>query len=180
MWVYITCIIIWVFMLGVLIPEIRGKRIISEIYGHCGMSLLLTSLVLGLGRVGTQYDIFPLKIAGFVLYVPAVFLIISPIIALKGKGRPKSKDFTTTTSLVNTGIYQVVRHPMSLGMVIGVFGLMFTFQSLLSVILGILAIFCLYVYSRKEDTFNIEQFGDSYKQYMREVPMWNILRGLRR
>ena len=180
MWAYITCAIIWVIMLGVLIPEIRGKRIVSEIYGHCGMSFLLTSLVLGLGKVGTHYNIFQLKAIGFILFVPAIFLIVSPIIALKGKGRPKSNDFTKTAGLVTTGIYQIVRHPMSLGMVIGTIGLMLTFQSFLSIILGVLAIFCVYVYSKKEDTFNIEQFGSSYEDYMRKVPMWNIFKGLRK
>ena len=180
MWAYITCAIIWVIMLSVLIPEIRGKRIVSEIYGHCGMSFLLTSLVLGLGKVGTHYNIFRLKTIGFILFVPAIFLIVSPIIALKRKGRPKSNDFTTTTGLVATGIYQIVRHPMSLGMVIGSIGLMLTFQSFLSIILGVLAIFCFYVYSKKEDTFNIEQFGNSYENYMKKVPMWNIFKGLRK
>ena len=181
MWAYMLCVIIWPFFLGILISERKRKRIISGIYGHCEMSFLLTSLELGLGKVGAQYDIFPLKIVGFILYAPAVFLIVSPIIALKGRGRPKSKDFTTTTSLVTTGIYQIVRHLMSLGVIIGAIGLILTFQSILSVILGTAAIFCLYIYSKKEDTFNIEQFGDSYKEYKKKVPMWNIIiKGLRK
>ena len=172
------CVIIWPFFLGIPISERKRKRIISGIYGHCEMSFLLTSLELGLGKVGAQYDILPLKIVGFILYAPAVFLIIiSSIIALKGKGRPRSKDFTTTTSLVTTGIYQIVRHPMSSGVIIG---LILGFQSILSVILGTAAIFCLYIYSKKEDIFNIEQFGDSYKEYMKKVPMWNIIKGLRK
>jgi protein-S-isoprenylcysteine O-methyltransferase Ste14 len=180
MWAYLICAIIWIFFLGILIPERKGKRIVSEIYGHCGMSFILTSLVLGIGGVGIQHSILLLKIIGFILYIPAVFLIVYPTIALKRKGKPRSKDFTTTTSLVTTGIYRIVRHPMSLGMVIGAIGLMLTFQSILSIILGVAAIFCLYIYSKKEDSFNIEQFGDSYKEYMKKVPMWNIIRGLRK
>ena len=180
MWAYITCAIIWVIMLGVLIPEIRGKRIVSEVYGHFGMSFLLTSLVLGLGKVGERYNIFLLKTIGFILFVIAVFFIVSPIIALKRKGRPNSKDFTTTTGLITTGIFQIVRHPMSLGMVIGSIGLILTFQSFISIILGLLAIFCLYMYSKKEDTFNTEQFGNDYEEYMGKVPMWNVFRGLKK
>jgi len=34
-----------------------------------------TSLELGLGKVEAQYDILPLKIVGFILYAPAIFLI---------------------------------------------------------------------------------------------------------
>ena len=180
MLVYLICAIIWTFLLGMLFPERRGKRIISEIYGHCGMSFISTSLVLGIGGVGTQRSILLLKIIGFILYIPAVFLIVYPTIALRGKGKPRSKDFTATTSLVATGIYRIVRHPMSLGMVIGAIGLTLTFQSILSIILGAAAIFCLYIYSKKEDAFNIERFGDSYREYMKKVPMWNVFKGLRR
>ena len=179
MWIYIICAIIWVFFLGILIPEIRGKRIISEIYGHCGISFFLTSLVLGLCNVGIQYNILPLKIIGFILYLPAAFLIVSSSIALRRKGKPKSADLTATTALVDTGIFQIVRHPMSLGLTIWSIGLMLTFQSILSIILGISAIFCLHIYSKKEETFNIEQFGDGYREYMEKVPMWNAVKGLR-
>jgi hypothetical protein len=34
--------------------------------------------------------------------------------------------------------------------------------------------------SKKEDSFNIEKFGDSYKEYVERVPMWNAFRGLRK
>jgi len=179
MLIYIICVIIWVFLLGILIPEIREKRIISEIYGHCGISFFLTSLVFGLGKVGTQYNILPLKIIGFVLYLPAAFLVVSSAIGLKRKGKPKSADLTATTTIVDTGIFQIVRHPMSLGLAIWSIGLILTFQSLISIILGISAIFCLRIYSKKEDTFNIEQFGNGYREYMEKAPMWNVFKGLR-
>jgi len=47
-------------------------------------------------------------------------------------------------------------------------------------ILGIIAIFCAWMASRKEDEFNILKFGDDYREYMKKVPMWNVLKGLRR
>jgi protein-S-isoprenylcysteine O-methyltransferase Ste14 len=34
--------------------------------------------------------------------------------------------------------------------------------------------------ARKEDTFDTEKFGDSYKKYMEKVPMWNAFQGLSR
>ena len=34
--------------------------------------------------------------------------------------------------------------------------------------------------SKKEDEFNIMKFGDDYREYMKKVPMWNALEGLRR
>jgi len=32
--------------------------------------------------------------------------------------------------------------------------------------------------SKKEDAFNLRKFGDSYREYMRKVPMWNVLKGV--
>jgi len=34
--------------------------------------------------------------------------------------------------------------------------------------------------SKKEDEFNITKFGDDYREYMQKVPMWNVLKELRR
>jgi protein-S-isoprenylcysteine O-methyltransferase Ste14 len=33
--------------------------------------------------------------------------------------------------------------------------------------------------SKKEDEFNIKKFGESYKEYMKKVPLWNFLKGLK-
>jgi len=38
--------------------------------------------------------------------------------ALKRKGKSATADFTATTALVETGIYGVIRQPMTLGMAI--------------------------------------------------------------
>ncbi|RLG56371.1 MAG: hypothetical protein DRN83_04270, partial [Hadesarchaea archaeon] len=68
MWAYLICVVIWIFFLSMLIPERKEKRIVSEIYGHCGMSFLFTLLVLGLSKVDLQYEILSLKIISFLLY----------------------------------------------------------------------------------------------------------------
>jgi len=59
-------------------------------------------------------------------------------------------------------------------------GVILVIQSIPSTILGLVAIFCFWMASRKENVFNIEKFGDTYKDYMRRVPMWNVFRGLRK
>jgi len=32
----------------------------------------------------------------------------------------------------------------------------------------------------KEDSYNLRKFGEPYAEYMRHVPLLNVLRGLRR
>ena len=46
---------------------------------------------------------------------------------------------------------------------------MLVFQSVLATILGIANIFCYWMASKKEDSFNIEKFGNEYKEYMKEI-----------
>ena len=82
--------------------------------------------------------------------------------------------------MLDTGIFGVVRHPLYLGTALWSVALMLVFQSILAVILGIVAIACFWMASRKEDEFNMKKFGDPYREYMKRVPMWNLFRGLRK
>ena len=179
MWVYIICAIIWVVWL---IPAIK-EHVASEIYGHTGVATFFTLLVLGLGKpqIGNVFpEIFWLKIIGFVLYIPSAFLVASSFVALYHKGKAKTLAPSDPIILIDTGIYRIVRHPMLLGTAIWSFALILVFQSILSIALGIIAIFCLWMASREEDKFNTRKFGKSYKEYIKRVPMWNIFKGLRK
>lgn len=82
-------------------------------------------------------------------------------------------------TIVDTGILRVVRHPIYMGTAIWSFALILVFQSILSIVLGIIAIFLLWMASREEDKFDARKFGDSYREYMTRVPMWNALEGLK-
>jgi protein-S-isoprenylcysteine O-methyltransferase Ste14 len=46
--------------------------------------------------------------------------------------------------------------------------------------LFIAAIVLLWMASKMEDDYNIEQFGDKYREHMIHVPRWNIFKGLRK
>ena len=165
MWVYIILGFIWV---GLIIPVVRERHAWMA-FSHAGTGLLFTVLFLSLGldQTGDIADIVWLEIIGFILFVPAAILIASAVIA------------AARGTLVKTGISGIVRHPMYLGTAIAAFALMLVFQSILSILLGIIAVFLLWMASKLEDTYNIERFGDSYRKYMTRVPRWNIFKGLR-
>ena len=179
MWIYITLAAMWGgIIFGWLIPMIK-ERIVHEIYEACGLGGFFTLLILGLSGVLTQFNILPLRIIGFVLYVPAAFFVVSAFITLKRKGKPET-GWEETTAIIDSSVFRIVRHPLYLGTAIWTVGLMFVFQSIPLAILGIVNIFCFYMASRNEDAFNIEKFGDGYKEYMKKVPMWNAFKGLRK
>jgi len=167
MWIYI--IILGVIWVGLLIPVVQERRAWIA-YAHGGTGLFFTSLLLNLGlhQTGDIADIVWLEIIGFVLFIPAAILIASAIVAI------------THGDLIKTGMMSIVRHPMYLGTAIASFTLIFIFQSILSIVLSIIAIALLWMASKMEDDYNIERFGDSYRKHMTLVPRWNVFKGLRK
>lgn len=177
MWAYIICAVIWIAIVsGWLIPVIR-KRIVCEIYMACGLGIMFSLIILG-QMIWKSGDILPLIYIGCALYVPATTFVISTFISLKHKGKPRS-GWEHTTMLIESGVFRIVRHPLYLGSALFTIGIILIIQSIPSTILGLVAIFCFWMASKKEDEFNIKKFGDDYKKYMERVPVWNFLKGLK-
>ena len=187
MYRYILCIticaVIWVVNGKWLVQAVR-KRIASEIHIHTGLgiffSLLAVELTLGVFRPWMRFDILWLRIIGLILYIPSGYLVAASMHALKSRGKPESADPTATTTFVGTGIYSIVRQPMTLGMAIWSVALILVFQSILAIILGVISIICFWMSARKEGEYDIGKFGDKYREYIKRTPMWNIFKGLRK
>ena len=167
MWIYIVILgVIWV---GLLMPVVQ-QRLAWIAYAHGGTGLFFTSLLLSLGlhQTGDIADILWLEIIGFVLFIPAAILIASAMVAI------------TQGDLVKRGMMSIVRHPMYFGTAIAASALILVFQSILSIVFSIIAIVLLWMASKMEDDYNIERFGDSYREHMTLVPRWNVFKGLRK
>jgi protein-S-isoprenylcysteine O-methyltransferase Ste14 len=177
------CAIIWIIN-GRYIMQAKREHVSSEIYIHTGLALFLSlltfELALGTFELWGQLNIRWLTIVGLLLQIPSGYLVASSIHALKYKGKPKITDFTATTTFIDSGIYSFVRQPMTLGMAIWSVALILVFQSILAVILGVVSLFCFWISARKESEYDIRKFGNAYKKYIQKVPMWNILKGLRK
>ena len=102
-----------------------------------------------------------------------------PIFTLRSKGGVlKGKSYVHTTTLVETGIYSIVRHPqMGTAGLLMCLGLMLITQHWYSVVLGIPAMALLYLDLLKADQRCLEKFGDAYRQYMQRVPRVNFVAG---
>ena len=115
------CAIIWVVNGRMIIQGIR-EHVTSEIYMHIGLGIFFTLLTfrLTLGELGVWicFDILWVQVIGFVLYIPSAILVFGSMLELKRKGKPETGDPTATTTFINTGMYRVVRQPMTLGMAI--------------------------------------------------------------
>lgn len=175
MWLYLVCGGIWLaIVLGWIIPVVRSRQF-YEIYMACGLGIYFSLIVLG--WIWKTIDIRPLLYIGYAVIVLGIAFVIPSFISLKHKGKPES-GWESTTMIIDSGVYRIVRHPLYLGSAIATLGIMLVIQSVPSTILGFIAIFCFWMASKGEDTFNINKFGDGYKEYMKKVPMWNAFRGI--
>lgn len=119
-----------------------------------------------------RYFYGPILIVGIALQ----FITMSTL-RRKG-GVQKGKDYTKTTTLVESGIYSVVRHPQFLGWMLIYSAFIFLVPHPLIFIVGITGMVCVYLITRIEDKFNVEKFGEAYVHYMQSVPRVNFLVGL--
>ena len=119
-------------------------------------------------------NIFPptieaLVLAGYiVLGIGALFVVLSLITLIR----------KTTSNIITSGIYSVVRHPMYLGGIVMFFSHSLMGQHWIVVIGTIVGIVCCYLIVLSADQRNTEKFGDEYRRYMQSVPRLNILAGI--
>jgi len=177
------CTVVWIVNIKEIIHAVK-KRIPSEIYIHAGLGLFFSIMIIEwtLSAFGywERLNIFWLKIIGFILFIPSAYLEWKSHEMLKHSANPAGGKLDATTVFVDSGIYGIVRQPMTLGMAMWSIALILVFQTPLSLILGSACVLFFWLSATKEGEHNISKFGEAYKQYMQQVPTWNIMKGLLR
>ena len=112
-----------------------------------------------------------------VLWLSAIFGWL-PIFTFRRKGKPSGKSYTSTTVVVDSGVYAVVRHPQYLAGILLAVALPLITLHWSIILLGIIAIAIIYQTTFDEEKASLEKFGDAYRQYMERVPRLNFILGL--
>lgn len=120
-----------------------------------------------------------------VTYVALILVVVmSPPLFYSAHLREKrSVTEDENIILVRTGAYGIVRHPAGLGGLILFLALPFIFAvglpfTILSVFGEIALITGVYLQALHEEKINPRKWGDEYRQYMKEVPRFNFIKGL--
>lgn len=112
-----------------------------------------------------------------ILWTSAIFGWL-PIFTFRKKGKVKGRSYIHTTTLVDSGVYGIVRHPQYLaGVLISIAMPMIT-QHWLVLSLGIVTAVIMYMGTYDEEQGCIEKFGEEYKEYMEKVPRMNFILGI--
>lgn len=117
-----------------------------------------------------------LAYTGWAILVVGLVLIVLAMATLRSKGRAgKGESYTQTTTVVDSGVYAIVRHPLYLGWLLMYVAVVLFSQHWLVVLMGLLGIVCMYLICQDEDQYLIEKFGDRYREYMQAVPALNVV-----
>jgi len=122
-----------------------------------------------------------------VIYVSIFIVALGTVLFIwanhthKVRGGIKRPDETIT--FYREGLYKFIRHPQGLGGItwfifLPVILSQYIHFTILTVFAIALMIVSLYIASYLGEKENIEKWGDEYRQYLREVPRFNILLGV--
>ncbi|MFL7814020.1 MAG: methyltransferase family protein [Anaerolineales bacterium] len=84
---------------------------------------------------------------------------------IKSQGQPAG-DLEDTTELITSGAYRYIRHPLYASLILLALGAYFKDPSALGAFLASTAGLGAFLTARTEERFNLERFGDPYREYM--------------
>lgn len=120
----------------------------------------LWGTLLGFGDSGAMIEMFlgySIIFTGLILISKGWFLIY--------KAQPKGE-------LVTSGIYQYIRHPQYTGLFIALFGQLVHWPTIITLVLFSIIICAYYRLSLKEEKAMLLKYGEVYRKYQQEVPMF--------
>jgi protein-S-isoprenylcysteine O-methyltransferase Ste14 len=171
--------VVWAFNIRWIVHGLQ-KGIRNETFMHLGLGLFLTmvvmELVLGSAAPWVRLNSGAARIVGLILFLPAGALLIATFLALHRSGR--ARDLTESVRLVTTGVFRLLRQPMTLGIALWSLALVLLFQSLFSVCMAAATAVLMWLAASTEMEYNRRKFGQAYTEYARTVPMWNIFKSL--
>ena len=127
---------------------------------------------------------FPMVVIylSLVLFITMILLAVSQYYYNSKKGGCGHEDHTVI--LLKTGPYGIVRHP-------GVVSWTFCFVAVTIIISNhvsftilsvagniVLIVFCYWSCLVEEKELDLKKWGDEYREYMKEVPRWNFIKGI--
>ena len=179
----LTTIQIVVFISGtILIILISRKSLLNfKVHGFYRFFVFEFTLALVLLNI-PQWFINPfslLQLISWGLLLISIYLIIQSIMLLKKIGEIKKRvggsanyNFENTANLVKVGVYKYIRHPMYGSLLFLSAGALFKNISVVTITISIIIIVFLILTAKVEEKENINFFGNSYLEYMKETKMF--------
>jgi protein-S-isoprenylcysteine O-methyltransferase Ste14 len=112
-----------------------------------------------------------MQIISWILLILSAYVVITGYLLLKRKGN-STINFENTSTLVKSGIYGYIRHPLYLSLFLLGTGVVFKDSGPVQITLGFINFIAVWITARIEEKEMIVKFGDDYREYMKESRMF--------
>ena len=120
-----------------------------------------------------------LRGAGVCLLALAAVFIFAPFFLFRKHGRiEEGESYMQTRTVVDRGLYSIVRHPQYLGYMFLACGFAFLSQHWLVMVLAAVGMAAFYYQAVAEEKQCLVRLGSAYRQYMQRVPRFNLILGV--
>ena len=116
----------------------------------------------------------------FVLLLAGVFIFAPFYLLTKHGGAKDSQTYMQAGIVVDRGLYAITRHPQYLGYIFLACGFALLSQHWVIVLLAVVGATFFYLQAVREERYCLAQLGESYEQYRRRVPRFNLVLGIMR
>jgi protein-S-isoprenylcysteine O-methyltransferase Ste14 len=108
----------------------------------------------------------PLQIVAWLLLMASAILAAHGFNILRKRGKPTGA-LETTTLLVTSGIYRLIRHPLYASLLYLGWGMFLKEITVLSAVLVAAASLSIFLTAKAEEAENLSKFGAEYREYMK-------------
>jgi protein-S-isoprenylcysteine O-methyltransferase Ste14 len=113
------------------------------------------------------------QILSWLFLFASIVLVARGVVLLRRLGRPRPTadgapafEWENTETLVTTGIYRYIRHPMYSSLLFLAWGALLKSVSIMTFILAVIASLAIAATAKAEEAENVAQFGQDYLDYM--------------
>jgi protein-S-isoprenylcysteine O-methyltransferase Ste14 len=145
---------------------------------YLAAALLLVQFAL-LWILDETVEVVGLEYLAWAVWILSMILLFLPMPTLRSRGNvQEGQSYVETESLVESGLYALVRHPQYLGWML-MYVVVFLFEpNWVLALLGVLGAACVVLFTRQEEARLVEKFGEPYTSYMERVPRFNLAAGI--
>ena len=111
------------------------------------------------------------QILSWILLIFSAYIAVAGYLLLKRKGKPDT-NFENTSILVKSGIYEYIRHPLYLSILLLGTGVMLKEPGQYQIVLAVINMIAIFLTARIEEMEMIKKFGNEYRSYMKESKMF--------
>jgi len=158
-----------IFLLIVTIVGHRGKR--AWAWARFAAFELCLALVLINAPFWFKNPFSPLQLLSWLILAAAIFLVLRGVLLLQFRGAPEG-HFERTTTLVTTGTYSYLRHPMYASLFYLAWGAFLKNMTGPALLLALAATAAAYFTARIEEKDSLVKFGEEYRDYMKRTKVF--------